>query len=125
MTIHTSPEPIVAWVDRDRILQVLSNLIGNALKFTPNGGTIALSARKQETHVEISVTDNGPGIPEQDTGQIFERFSQLKINDRRGLGLGLYIAKWIVEAHQGRIWVTSELGRGSTFTFTLPLSVSH
>ncbi len=84
MTIHTPPEPMMADGDRDRILQVLSNLIGNALKFTPNGGTIELSARPQENHVEISVTDNGPGISEQDTGQIFERFSQLKRNDRRG-----------------------------------------
>lgn len=125
MILGASPEPIVAWVDRDRILQVLSNLIGNGLKFTPNGGSIALSAKKQESHIEVSVTDNGPGIPEQDKGQIFERFSQLKMNDRRGLGLGLYIAKWIVEAHHGRIWVISEVGRGSTFTFTLPISVSQ
>jgi signal transduction histidine kinase len=121
MTIHAGPEPIFANLDYDRILQVLSNLIGNSLKFTPNGGTIELSARKQETQVEISVTDNGPGIPEQAKAQIFERFSQLKMNDRRGLGLGLFIAKWIVEAHKGRIWVTSDVGKGSTFSFTLPL----
>jgi len=100
-------------------------LIGNSLKFTPKGGTIDLSARKQETHVEISVTDNGPGIPEQAKAQIFERFSQLKINDRRGLGLGLFIAKWIVEAHKGRIWVTSEVGKGSRFSFTIPLTISN
>jgi len=123
MTIHTSPEAIVAEVDRDRMLQVLSNLIGNALKFTPDGGFITLSAKKGQSHIEVSVTDNGPGIPAQDTAQIFERFSQLKKNDRRGLGLGLYIAKWIVEAHHGRIWVTSEVGRGSTFTFTIPIPV--
>lgn len=124
MNIHLSPEPIVAEVDRDRMLQVLSNLIGNALKFTPDGGSITLSAKKQESHIEVSVTDNGPGIAEQDTRQIFQRFSQLKRKDRRGLGLGLYIAKWIVEAHHGRIWVTSEVGRGSTFTFTIPIPVS-
>jgi signal transduction histidine kinase len=123
MTIHTVPESIVADLDHDRILQVLSNLIGNSLKFTPNGGTIELSARKQETQVEISVTDNGPGIPEDAKEQIFERFSQLKRNDRRGLGLGLFISKWIVEAHGGHIWVTSEVGKGSTFSFTLPLTV--
>jgi signal transduction histidine kinase len=121
MTIHTAPEPIFANLDHDRILQVLSNLIGNSLKFTPNGGTIELSARKQETQVEISVTDNGPGIPEQAKARIFERFSQLKMNDRRGLGLGLYIAKWIVDAHKGRMWVTSDVGKGSTFSITLPL----
>ena len=125
MTIDTSPGPIFADLDHDRVLQVLSNLIGNSLKFTPNGGTILLSARKLETHVEISVTDNGPGIPEQVQPQIFERFLQLNQNDRRGLGLGLFIAKWIVEAHKGRIWVTSDPGKGSTFSFTLPLSVSE
>jgi signal transduction histidine kinase len=122
MTIHTSPEPIFAYCDHDRILQVLSNLVGNSLKFTPNGGTIRLSAQKQETEVVISVTDNGPGIPEQAQTQIFERFSQLTINDRSGLGLGLFIAKWIVEAHTGRIWVTSEPGKGSMFSFTLPVN---
>ena len=87
-------------------------------------GALRYRRRNRKDHIEVSVTDNGPGIPEQDKGQIFERFSQLKINDRRGLGLGLYIAKWIVEAHHGRIWVISEVGRGSTFTFTLPLSMS-
>ena len=125
MTIHICPEPIFADLDHDRILQVLSNLIGNSLKFTPNGGTIELSARKQESQVEISVIDNGRGIPEQAKAHIFERFSQLKMNDRRGLGLGLFIAKWIVDAHKGRIWVTSDVGKGSTVSFTLPLSVTH
>ena len=124
MTIHTATEPIFANIDHDRILQVLSNLIGNSLKFTPNGGTIELSVRKQETQVEISVTDNGPGIAEEAKVQIFERFWQLTMNDRRGLGLGLFIAKWIVETHKGRMWVTSELGKGSMFSFTLPLTAS-
>jgi|CXWL01.1.fsa_nt_gi signal transduction histidine kinase len=125
MTIHTGTEPIFADVDHDRILQVLSNLIGNSLKFTPKRGAIDLSVRKQETQVEISVTDNGPGIPEQSKTQIFERFSQLKMNDRQGLGLGLFIAKWIVSAHKGRIWVTSEVGKGSRFSFTIPLTISN
>ncbi|MEX2490917.1 MAG: HAMP domain-containing sensor histidine kinase [Nitrospirales bacterium] len=125
MTIDASPGPIFADLDHDRILQVLSNLIGNSLKFTPNGGTIGLSARKQETDVEISVTDNGPGIPEQIQAQIFERFLQLHPNDHRGLGLGLFIAKWIVEAHKGCIRVASNPGKGCTFSFTLPLSVSE
>ncbi len=122
MTIDTDAEPIFASVDHDRILQVLSNLIGNSLKFTPNGGTIGLSARKHEATVEISVTDNGPGIPKEAQAKIFERFSQLNVADHHGLGLGLFIAKWIVESHKGRIWVTSDPGKGCTVRFTLPLS---
>ncbi len=125
MTIQTGLEPIFADVDHDKILQVLSNLIGNALKFTPNGGDIKLSAKKKANEVEISVTDNGPGIPEVKKAQIFERFSQLKTNDRRGLGLGLFISKWIVEAHKGRIGVSSDVGKGSTFSFTLPVTGPH
>lgn len=123
MRIDADAEPLFVDADHDRILQVLSNLIGNSLKFTPNGGAIELSARKREIHVEVSVTDNGPGISAETRARIFERFSQLNVADRQGLGLGLFIAKWIVEAHKGRIWVTSTLGNGSTFSFTLPLSV--
>ena len=122
MTVQGDPEPVFAELDHDRILQVLSNLVGNSLKFTPNGGAIALSARRHEAEVEISVSDNGPGVPEQAKARVFEKFSQLKLDDRRGLGLGLFIAKWIVEAHGGRIWVASEVTKGSTFRFTLPLS---
>ncbi len=122
MTLDTDAEPIFASIDHDRILQVLSNLIGNSLKFTPNGGTIVLSARKHEATVEMSVTDDGPGIPQEAQAQIFERFSQLNVADHHGLGLGLFIAKWIVESHKGRIWVTSDPGKGCTLRFTLPLS---
>ena len=123
MTTRSSAQPLFADVDHDRILQVLSNLIGNALKFTPPGGIIELAASQHETSAVISVTDNGPGIAEESQTHIFDRFSQLKLNDRRGLGLGLFIAKWIVEAHKGRIWVTSQVGKGSTFSFSLPLSI--
>lgn len=123
MRIDAGDEPLFVDIDHDRILQVLSNLIDNSLKFTPNGGAIELSARKQETFIEVSVTDNGPGISVEAQARIFERFSQLNIADRQGLGLGLFIAKWIVEAHKGRIWVTSVPGNGSSFSFTLPLSV--
>ncbi|RPJ67780.1 MAG: ATP-binding protein, partial [Alphaproteobacteria bacterium] len=72
---------------------------------------------------EISVIDNGPGIPQEKRTEIFERFSQLRTNDRRGIGLGLYISKWIVEAHNGKLSVFSEVGKGSTFSFTLPLII--
>ncbi|MEQ1893663.1 MAG: ATP-binding protein [Planctomycetota bacterium] len=113
-------EPLLVHCDHDRILQVLSNLLGNALKFTPEGGAIVLAARKRGREVSLSVADNGPGIPPEARSKLFERFSQLQANDRRGLGLGLFIARWLVEAHEGRISVASELGKGSTFSFTLP-----
>lgn len=121
MTIQPCSEPIWAEIDHDKVLQVLSNLIGNALKFSPLGSLVTLSARKLDRYVEISVKDNGPGIPDDKKSQIFERFSQLKTNDRRGLGLGLFISKWIVEAHQGQIRLESEVGKGSNFLFTLPM----
>ncbi len=125
ITIKDCAESIFADIDHDRILQVLSNLIGNALKFASKGSAIDLSARAKNSEVVISVSDNGPGVPEGKKAEIFERFSQLKTNDRRGLGLGLFISKWIVEAHQGRIWVKSEIGKGSSFSFKLPLTRSH
>jgi signal transduction histidine kinase/3D (Asp-Asp-Asp) domain-containing protein len=125
MTIQTGREPLFVDIDHDRVLQVLSNLIGNALKFTHVGGVIKLSARRKKTEIEISVIDNGPGIPEDKMSEVFERFSQLKTNDRRGLGLGLFISKWIVEAHSGRIEVASKVGKGSTFSFTLPVKSSE
>lgn len=106
--------------DHDRIMQVLSNLIGNALKFTPEGGSIILEAYLSETEVEVSVRDTGPGIPEDKRDYIFNRFAQLGSKDRTGLGLGLYISKMLIEAHQGRLWVQSKVGEGSTFSFALP-----
>jgi signal transduction histidine kinase len=110
--------------DRGRVVQVLSNLIGNAIKFTPAEGQISVScaltgAGKKE--VRVSVRDTGAGIAPEKIGTIFERFSQINSRDRRGIGLGLYIAKMMVEEHPGRIWVESKLGEGSTFHFTLPL----
>jgi signal transduction histidine kinase len=122
MTIETTNEEMFAEIDHDKILQVLSNLIGNALKFSPKGSVITLAAKNLGQEVEISVTDDGPGISEDKKTKIFERFSQLKSEDRRGLGLGLYITKWIVEAHKGKIRVNSHVGKGSSFIFTLPRS---
>lgn len=122
MLVESCSDSLIAEFDHDRMLQVLSNLIGNALKFTPKGGKIGLSAKKVKVELEISVSDNGPGIPQEKLLKIFDRFSQLGTDDRRGLGLGLFISKWIVEAHGGRIWVISEPKKGSTFSFTLPVS---
>jgi signal transduction histidine kinase len=106
--------------DRDRIHQVLSNLLGNALKFTPTGGRVSLSVKATPDDVEFSVEDSGPGIECADLPRIFDRYWQAAGQRRHGLGLGLAIAQGIVHAHGGRIWAESELGRGATFRFTLP-----
>jgi signal transduction histidine kinase len=116
--------PVKVICDHDRILQVLSNLVGNALKFTPQGGTIIVSAHTNNQEVSLSVRDTGTGIAEEKQEQIFERLAQLRTSDRTGLGLGLYISKMLIEAHHGRIWVESKLGAGSVFHFTIPLSIN-
>ena len=107
-------------MDGARVMQVISNLVGNALKFTPEGGTVTLGAEWAGSDVRVSVADTGPGISPEQLPHVFGRFWQADDADRRGLGLGLSIARGIVEAHGGRIWVESEPGAGSTFHFTLP-----
>jgi signal transduction histidine kinase len=113
---------IVAFFDRDRVVQVLSNLLGNALKFTPPEGAVHLHAVRGEGHIEFVLHDNGPGIHPDALPHVFERFWQIDSDTRRGLGLGLYICEKIVALHGGRIWAESELGSGATFRFTLPLA---
>lgn len=108
------------YCDHDRILQVLSNLIGNAVKFMDKGGSITLRAEEKSGNVVFSVQDTGPGIPKKNLSCIFERYKQPEDIAKSGLGLGLTISKGIVEAHGGKIWVESELGKGSTFYFALP-----
>jgi signal transduction histidine kinase len=107
--------------DAARVLQVFSNLVGNAIKFTPNGGAITLSAVRGEGAVICSVTDNGPGIPAAQIPRLFGKFWQAKRGDSGGVGLGLAIARGIVEAHGGAISVDSEVGKGSVFSFPLPV----
>ncbi len=109
------------FADRHRIQQVMSNLIGNAMKFTPPDGTIAFRAEPQGASVLITVADSGPGIPKENLGDIFNPYWQAKRTARLGAGLGLPIAKGIVEAHGGRIWVESEPGQGTKFYITLPV----
>lgn len=111
---------LMAKFDHERILQVLSNLLSNAIKFTPAGGRIALQVEPVGPDVRFSVADTGSGIPSHQLDAVFERFWQARSEDRRGLGLGLFISKGIVEAHGGRLWAESQLGKGSTFSFTLP-----
>jgi len=106
--------------DQQRIHQVLSNLIGNAFKHTPDGGEIVVATTVERDHVTILVRDTGVGIPRDQLERLFERYWQRERNDRSGLGLGLYICKNLVEAHGGRIWVDSTVGHGTQFYFTLP-----
>jgi signal transduction histidine kinase len=110
--------PTVA-VDPNRIQQVLSNLIGNAIKFTPRGGRITVRGAVDKECVRVTVTDTGPGMPPEQLPHIFSQFWQGSKTDKRGIGLGLSIAKGIVEAHGGRIWVQSTVGAGTSFHFTL------
>jgi signal transduction histidine kinase len=126
ITLEAEPQDFCGYVvcDRSRVMQVLSNLIGNGIKFTPAKGRIWVSCRKTDPkgeEVQISISDTGEGIAPEKIKTIFERFSQINNQDRRGIGLGLYIARMMVEEHPGRIWVESKLGEGSTFHFTLPL----
>ena len=114
--------------DKDKIDQVMENLISNAVKFSPQGGKIAVSVEQAEGEVKISVADNGTGIPEKDLARIFERFYRVDNAFTRGTGgagLGLAIAKYIVESHGGKIWLESEAGKGSTFSFTLPIKAAN
>jgi signal transduction histidine kinase/DNA-binding response OmpR family regulator len=106
--------------DAARVVQVVSNLVGNAVKFTPEGGTVTLACQAGDGEVRFSVSDTGPGIEPEQLPHIFGAFWQARHADRRGLGLGLSIARGLVEAHGGSIWVESEPGRGTTFLFTLP-----
>lgn len=107
--------------DRDRILQVFANLLGNAIKFTPGGRSVRVLVEIHPPEAWFLIRDSGPGIPQEQLPHLFDRFWQAKQTRRLGTGLGLSIAKAIVEAHGGRIWVESQLGAGSTFVFTLPL----
>lgn len=110
-----------ATFDHVRLFQVLCNLIGNAIKFSPRGTPILLRAERIDDHLQVSVSDQGPGIPADRIETVFERFAQVHQHDRRGLGLGLFIARHIVEAHAGRIWAESTPGRGTSILFTLPI----
>ncbi|HEX5746314.1 MAG TPA: PAS domain S-box protein [Archangium sp.] len=110
--------------DRDRVLQVFSNLLGNALKFTPHEGTVELGAALEGTHVCFWVRDSGPGMSPEQQRHVFDRFWQADVRDQRGAGLGLTICKGLVEAHGGRIWVESTPGQGTTFRFTLPVAAA-
>jgi signal transduction histidine kinase len=109
--------------DRERILQVLGNLLGNALKFTPGGGRITLRCAQEGATARFTVSDTGPGIPPEQARHVFDRFWQAERRGKAGsgIGLGLSIVKGLVEAHGGRTWVESTVGQGTAFHFDLPL----
>ena len=123
------------WADAELIGRVLQNLVGNAIKFTPRGGQVRVVARQSHgqlgegesfgstdaSYISVSVVDNGPGIPLDLQGKLFQKFV-VGEQEKRGSGLGLALCKLAVEAHGGRIWVESEMGQGTTFTFTLPVA---
>ena len=120
-------DQILVCGDRDRLKQVLVNLVGNAIKYTPQGGVVDIGLRKEENKAQVTVSDNGPGIPPEDLPHIFERFyrgekSRTRSKDGKGFGLGLSIAYWIVRSHGGKIEVDNNEPSGTTFTVWLPLA---
>ncbi len=119
--------PIVTG-DRDRLVQVVSNLVNNAVKYSPDGGSVTLSSRSEGGFALVSITDTGVGIPPDEIGHVFERFRRVRSGAAQsipGTGLGLTIVKQIVEMHGGKIWVESAVGHGSAFHFTLPLAAEN
>jgi signal transduction histidine kinase len=113
--------------DRDRLKQVLINLVSNGIKYTPAGGRVLVSLGRKDRYATVSIEDNGPGIPAEDLPHIFERFYRAEKARKRskdgkgGYGLGLSIAYWIVHLHEGDITVDSVIGKGTTFTVKIPL----
>ncbi|MDQ7842390.1 MAG: ATP-binding protein [Armatimonadota bacterium] len=123
LVLDLPPAPLRVTADRDRIAQVLHNLLDNAIRYTPAGGTVRLAASPHGGEVQVEVSDTGPGIPEEELPRIFDRFHRVDRSRSRatgGAGLGLAIVKHLVEAHGGRVWATSRPGAGTTVGFTLP-----
>jgi len=121
LTVDAPENLPLLYLDRDRILQVLTNLIGNSIKFTPSGGRITVAAATSGREVRFSVKDTGAGMAPAHLKRIFDRFYQVDGTDQRGAGLGLHIAKVFIEAHGGRIWCESRAGSGTTMFFVVPL----
>ncbi len=122
VAFDADPEVDVVDGDERRIKQVIFNLLSNAVKFTPAGGEVDVSATRVNGEIRVSVADTGPGIAPEDRERVFEEFQQTEagVGNHEGTGLGLALSKRFVELHGGRIWLESEIGHGSTFTFALP-----
>jgi signal transduction histidine kinase len=119
---HLEPSLPLVQCDGERVLRVLMNLIGNAIKFSSDGAELVISMRKASDQLEVTIRDTGPGIAREDLPKLFEPYWRSRHAGRRGMGLGLYIARGIMEAHGGHIWAESELGVGSTFVFRLAIA---
>ncbi len=120
-----APEIAPVWGDSDRVIQILTNLVSNAHKYTPTGGSITITARRAGDHVRVDITDTGIGLSPGDQQQLFSKFFRAKnraTQEVAGTGLGLAITRSLIELHGGKIWVESELGKGSTFSFALPVA---
>jgi signal transduction histidine kinase len=118
--VEKPPVGVRIHADRDRLLQALGNLVGNALKFTPAGGNVRADAVVTDTAVRLGVHDSGPGMDENQLAHVFDRFWQARAGDRRGAGLGLAITRGIVQAHAGQLWLESEPGQGTTAWIEIP-----
>ena len=123
LSVALPPSPIIVTADPGLLERVITNLMGNSLKFTPGGGSITLSTWEEKDKVFFAVEDTGPGIPENKRKEIFEKYSQMEEHKSMGFGLGLVMCKMTVELHKGDIWVESEVGKGSKFIFTVSKSM--
>ena len=124
LEVNHNGDEVYAWADRDKITQVLVNIVGNAVKFTPANGKVTITVdQAEQKSVTVSVRDTGPGIPEDEADKIFDKFYQVdRVNKEktRGAGLGLAISKALVEMHGGQLWIESKPGNGSIFSFSIP-----
>jgi signal transduction histidine kinase len=121
-TTETDVAGLYVECDRERVLQVFSNLLGNAFKFCRSGDQVTLRARRDGDEIRFEVADTGRGIPADARGHVFEPYWSTERHGKKGTGLGLFITRGVVEAQGGKIWVESEPGRGTTFSFTLPVA---